>query len=249
MGRQGLKQGGEHLRASAPGQERCRHYRRAITSIGCSDVTMSRRLSFVVTCRPSAVVPSSIQRRDREPVDISGLRVEGQGFETSRLDENTVSRDGRRESACDVAEEIRRSIDSGKAAAANPQPLTANDAVPAQSWARVEAHETEGFGFCCVEDIPDVDAEAVVDDLEFVDEGDVDGSEDVLGELCGLGDAGRGDADSLSSRSGHRGPVRGHPIRYRLHPRAWGCWWFRRIGCRGLRVRGKRRGRNAYRTS
>jgi hypothetical protein len=64
---------------------------------------------------------------------------------------------------------------------------------PPRPGSGVEAHEAEGLGGGGVEHVPDVETEAVVDDLELVDEGDVDRAEDVFGELRGLGNAGRGD--------------------------------------------------------
>ena len=74
-------------------------------------------------------------------------------------------------------------------------------AVSPKAWAGVEAHEAEGLGLGGVEHLPDVDAHAVVDDLELVDQGDVDGAEDVLGQLGGLGGAGRGDPHGAVDRA------------------------------------------------
>ena len=47
----------------------------------------------------------------------------------------------------------------------------------------IERHEAERLGLGRVDHLPDVDAHGVVDHLQFVDERDVDGAEDVLGEL------------------------------------------------------------------
>lgn len=68
------------------------------------------------------------------------------------------------------------------------------DAVAAPAGAGVEAHEAERLRLGGVEHLPDVDAHPVVDHLELVDQGDVHGAEDVLGELGRLGRPRRGHA-------------------------------------------------------
>src|SRR5690606_25253699 len=69
------------------------------------------------------------------------------------------------------------------------------NAVTAESGARIEGHETEGLRSRGLDDLPDVDAHGAIDDLQFVDEGDVDAAEDVLEQLRRLGGAARGDRD------------------------------------------------------
>ena len=72
------------------------------------------------------------------------------------------------------------------------------DAVPAQAGARVKRLVAERFGFGGIDDFPDVDVHRVVDDLEFVDEGDVDAAVDVFEQLGGFsGAAGRDGHDLL----------------------------------------------------
>ena len=57
------------------------------------------------------------------------------------------------------------------------------DAVAAKPGTGPEGHVAEGLGAGGLDHVPDVDAHGIEDHLEFVDEGDVDGAEDVLGEL------------------------------------------------------------------
>jgi hypothetical protein len=80
------------------------------------------------------------------------------------------------------------------------------DAVATPSRAGIEAHEAEGLGGGGVEDLPDVDAHSVEDDLELVDQGDVDGAEDVLQELGALCHFETADRDNVV----HRRSVEGH---------------------------------------
>ena len=61
------------------------------------------------------------------------------------------------------------------------------DAVPAQPRPRIERHEAKGLGAGGVDHLPHVDAHGVVDQLQLVHEGDVDGAKDVLGQLDRLG--------------------------------------------------------------
>src|SRR5262245_54786519 len=62
------------------------------------------------------------------------------------------------------------------------------DAVSAETRARVERLEAEGFGLRRLNDFPHVDSDLVVEDLELVDEGDVHRAIGVLEDLAGLGD-------------------------------------------------------------
>lgn len=62
------------------------------------------------------------------------------------------------------------------------------DAVSAKAGAGIEGHVAERLGGGGVDDVPHVDVHLVEDHLEFVDEGDVDGAEDVFREFGGLGD-------------------------------------------------------------
>ena len=61
----------------------------------------------------------------------------------------------------------------------------------------IEGHVAERLGRGGLDDLPDIDAHAFEDHLELVDQGDVDRAEDVLQELGGLGDPGRGDRNRL----------------------------------------------------
>jgi len=76
------------------------------------------------------------------------------------------------------------------------------DAVPAETGAGVEGHESEGFGGGGIDDVPDVDVHLLEDDFEFIDEGNIDGAEDVLGQLRRLGDA--AGADRMDGIEGER---------------------------------------------
>src|SRR5579864_1799073 len=69
------------------------------------------------------------------------------------------------------------------------------NAVPAEARTRIERHEAEGLGGGRLDYLPDIDAHGVVDHLEFVHERDVDGAENVLGELHRLGRLGRRHGD------------------------------------------------------
>src|SRR6516225_1524116 len=57
------------------------------------------------------------------------------------------------------------------------------DAMPAEPGAGIEGHEAEGLGLGRFDDFPDIDSHGGIDELQFIDEGDVDGAEDVLAEL------------------------------------------------------------------
>ena len=61
------------------------------------------------------------------------------------------------------------------------------DAVPAQSWAGVERHETERLGLGRFDDFPDVDAHRGINHLQLVHQRDVDAPENVFQQLGGLG--------------------------------------------------------------
>ena len=67
-------------------------------------------------------------------------------------------------------------------------------AVPAHARAGLEAHEAVGLGRGRLDDLPDVDAHAVGEHRQLVDERDVDRAEDVLEQLGQLGGLGGGDA-------------------------------------------------------
>src|SRR5262249_44493034 len=64
------------------------------------------------------------------------------------------------------------------------------DAMPPDSGARIEGHESERLGGGRLDDLPGVDADLPTRESELVGEGDVDAAEGVLEELGGLGDAG-----------------------------------------------------------
>ena len=70
-------------------------------------------------------------------------------------------------------------------------------AVTAHPRARLEAHEPVGLGRRRLDDLPDVDAHAVGEDRQLVDERDVDRAEDVLQQLGHLRHLGGGDADDV----------------------------------------------------
>ena len=61
------------------------------------------------------------------------------------------------------------------------------DAVAAEAWAGLEAHEPERLRSGRLDDLPDVHPHPLAQHRELVDEGDVDGAEDVLEELRQLG--------------------------------------------------------------
>ena len=68
----------------------------------------------------------------------------------------------------------------------------------------LEAHEAERLGRGGVDDLPDVDAHAVGEHRELVDERDVDRAEDVLQQLRQLGHLGRGDRHERRRRRARR---------------------------------------------
>ena len=70
-------------------------------------------------------------------------------------------------------------------------------AVAPDARARCELHEAERLGVGGLDDVPDVDAEAVGVDGQFVDERDVDVAERVLEQLGQLGLSGPSDGDGL----------------------------------------------------
>ena len=70
-------------------------------------------------------------------------------------------------------------------------------AVAAHAGAGLEAHEAVGLGRGGVDDLPDVDAHAVGQHRELVDERDVDRAEDVLEQLRQLGRLGARHAHDL----------------------------------------------------
>jgi len=61
--------------------------------------------------------------------------------------------------------------------------------VSAPAGAGIETHKAERFGCGGIQDFPDVDIHALVNDFEFVDHGNVDGAEDVFGQFNGFGSA------------------------------------------------------------
>ena len=65
------------------------------------------------------------------------------------------------------------------------------DAVPAEAGTRIVGHEAERLGGGRADDLVDVDAHPVGDDLHLVDEADVDRAVDVLQQLGQLGGLGR----------------------------------------------------------
>ena len=77
--------------------------------------------------------------------------------------------------------------------------------MPTEPGPRVERHEAEGLRLGHFDDLPDVDAHPVEDDLQLVDEGDVHRPEDVLEELGAFGHLGAGHGD----HGIHRGAVEG----------------------------------------
>ena len=59
--------------------------------------------------------------------------------------------------------------------------------MPAEARSRIKGRKAKGLGFGGVDHFPYIDAHGVIDDFEFVHEGDVDGAENILGQLHGLG--------------------------------------------------------------
>ncbi len=88
------------------------------------------------------------------------------------------------------------------------------NAVAAESGPGPEGHEAEGLGRRRLDDLEDVDVHALEEKLEFVDEGDVDGPEHVLGDLGRLCDLRRGDRHDPLDESG----IEGDRPRRRLLP-------------------------------
>ena len=64
-----------------------------------------------------------------------------------------------------------------------------------EAWSGVEGLEAEGFGFGGVDNFPDIDAHAIEEHFEFVDECDIDGTVGVFEDFAGFGDFGIVDAD------------------------------------------------------
>ncbi|MNY20541.1 hypothetical protein D3C86_1540250 [compost metagenome] len=56
-------------------------------------------------------------------------------------------------------------------------------AVAAKTRTGIKGHETKRLGFRRIDHFPYVDTHRLVDDLEFIDEGDIDGTEDVFGDF------------------------------------------------------------------
>ena len=62
----------------------------------------------------------------------------------------------------------------------------------AQARPRIKGHEAKGLGFGGVDHLPNVNAHGGIDDLQFVDQGDIDAAEYVLRQLGRLGGAAGG---------------------------------------------------------
>src|ERR1019366_9313206 len=54
------------------------------------------------------------------------------------------------------------------------------DAVAAETGSRIESLEPERFGLRSVDDLPDIEAHALTEELQFVHQGDIDTAVDVL---------------------------------------------------------------------
>jgi hypothetical protein len=67
--------------------------------------------------------------------------------------------------------------------------------VATKPWSWVERHVAEWLGLGSFNDLKDIKAHCHVDHLELVNERDVNSTEDVLGELHGLGSVGGRDRD------------------------------------------------------
>ena len=72
----------------------------------------------------------------------------------------------------------------------------------------IERHEAERLRLGRLDHLPDVDAHRVADDLQLVDQRDVDGAEDVLGQLHGLGHRAATTPARPRPRAGRRAPRR-----------------------------------------
>ena len=66
------------------------------------------------------------------------------------------------------------------------------DAVTAETGPGIKRHITEGLCLRGLDDLPDIDPHRLEDDLELVDQGDIDGAEDVFRQLHRFGGIGRG---------------------------------------------------------
>src|SRR5438046_9410210 len=75
----------------------------------------------------------------------------------------------------------------------------------AQTRSRIKRHEPKWLCLGGINHLPDIDAHRAVNDLEFVDEGDVDAAENIFEELDRLRDAARGNRhDRLDGKTVER---------------------------------------------
>ena len=77
--------------------------------------------------------------------------------------------------------------------------------MPAQPRSRVERLESEWLGLGSVDHLPDVDAHAIVENLQLVHQGDVDRAVRVFEDLARLGDFRAGDGHDLDDHFAVKG--------------------------------------------
>src|SRR5262245_5918658 len=90
-----------------------------------------------------------------------------------------------------------------------------------QSRPRIKRHETKGFGFGCVDDLPNIDAHGGIDDLQFVDESNIHTAKDILEQLGRFSRTARGKRDY-----GFYGPtIEGNRLRAASRSQAPNQFW------------------------
>ena len=112
------------------------------------------------------------------------------------------------------------------------------DAVPAQPGPGIERLEAERLGLGRVDHFPDVDAHAVVEHLQLVDQGDVDGAVGVLQDLAGLGDLRRRRPGRPGRRPRRTSAAASSRLRPSRPPTTLGIVGAEKSGCPGPRARG-----------
>ena len=170
-----------------------------------------------------AAKSSPEEMRDGFPARLSRLGVDGQGFHADGFDHLDVAQPLGPPLASGPLEEIGEGEDRVESGAPDSGRLGAGEAVAAQARARVERLEAERLGLGRLDHLPDVDAHAVVEHLQLVDQGDVDRAVGVLQDLARLGHLGRGDRHDLGRRPCRRGRrASSQAARRRGRRRPWG---------------------------
>ena len=97
----------------------------------------------------------------------------------------------------------------------------------------IERLEAERLGLGRLDHLPDVDPHPVVEHLQLVDQGDVDGAVGVLEDLAGLGHLGAGDRHDLGRRPGRRGRAASSRLRGSRPPTTLGIVGAEKFGLPG----------------